>query len=358
MSMQPNLYPASMATIAYAREGNRRRVSSYDKKGGNDDRVHVSPGSSTVLMDVNKPGMLTHIWFTIATDSRVPEQDYLRKMVLRCYWDGETVPSVEAPVGDFFGMGHGQAHNFVSAPLQMSPQDGKGFNCWFPMPFESARIEILNECAETMTVYFYFDYEEYDALPEGLLRFHAQWRRENPTKGTHTEDVSNAEFLFGGCNTTGDENYVILEAQGRGHYVGCNVNIHNLRDTAKWDWPGEGDDMIFIDGESWPPTLHGTGTEDYFNTSWCPTQEYNAPYHGIIAPGKDNWKDKITYYRYHIQDPVMFRESIRVTIEHGHDNGRSDDWSSTAYWYQTEPHKPFDPILPVSERLPIYEEVL
>jgi hypothetical protein len=124
---------------------------------------------------------------------------------------------------------------------------------------------------------------------------------------------------------TGDENYVLLEAKGRGHYVGCNVNIHNLRDTSKWDWPGEGDDMIFIDGEKWPPSLHGTGTEDYFNMSWCPIQEYTAPYHGIILPGKENWKDYITYYRYHIQDPVMFKKSIRVTIEHGHNNGRSDD---------------------------------
>ena len=136
------------------------------------------------------------------------------------------------------------------------------------------------------------------------------------------------------------------------------MNIHNLRDTSKWDWPGEGDDMIFIDGESWPPQLHGTGTEDYVNMAWCPTQEYHAPYHGIILPGKDNWKDKITYYRYHIQDPVMFEKSIRVTIEHGHNNHRSDDWSSTAYWYQTEPHKEFPKLPEVEKRLPFYEEVL
>ena len=137
-----------------------------------------------------------------------------------------------------------------------------------------------------------------------------------------------------------------------GLYRMCGV------DTSKWDWPGEGDDMIFIDGESWPPQLHGTGTEDYVNMAWCPTQEYHAPYHGIILPGKDNWKDKITYYRYHIQDPVMFEKSVRVTIEHGHNNHRSDDWSSTAYWYQTEPHKEFPKLLEVEERLPYYEEIL
>lgn len=151
---------------------------------------------------------------------------------------------------------------------------------------------------------------------------------------------------------------MLLEAQGHGHYVGCNINIHNLRDSAKWDWPGEGDDMIFIDDELWPPSLHGTGTEDFFNLSWCPTQEYNAPYHGIILPGNDNWKGYITYYRYHIQDPVMFDKSIRVTMEHGHNNNRSDDWSSTAYWYQSEPHKPFKAFPCVAGRLPVEEEIL
>jgi hypothetical protein len=109
--------------------------------------------------------------------------------------------------------------------------------------------------------------------------------------------------------------------------------------------------MIFVDDEPFPPSLHGTGSEDYFNTSWCPTQEYSAPYHGITMPGGPNWSGKISLYRFHIEDPVCFRESIRVTIEHGHNNHRSDDISSTAYWYQTEPHLPFN-LMPVEQRLP------
>lgn len=356
--MKDFLYPASIPTIAYQREGRRRRASSYDRRGGNDDRVHIAPGETLTLASLNGPGMITHIWMTIATDSREREQDYLRKMTMRMFWDDEKTPSVEAPVGDFFGMGHGMTRNFVSAPLQMSPEDGKGFNCWFPMPFESAVLTMENECREDMTVYFYVDYEAYRALPEGLLRFHAQFRRENPTDGIPDGGMSNREWLFGGENRTGAGNYVILDALGRGHYVGCNLNIHNFRDTAQWDWPGEGDDMIFIDGEEWPPELHGTGTEDYVNMAWCPTQTYSAPYHGIIAPGGENWKDKLTYYRYHIQDPVMFEKSIRVTMEHGHANRRSDDWSSTAYWYQTEPHAPFPAYPTLAERLPIHRETL
>ena len=113
--------------------------------------------------------------------------------------------------------------------------------------------------------------------------------------------------------------------------------------------------MIFIDGMKWPPQLHGTGTEDYVNMAWCPQQEYSAPYHGLILGGDANWKGKITYYRYHIQDPISFKKSIKVTIEHGHNNNRSDDWSTTAYWYQTVQHKPFPTILPVEERMPVDE---
>lgn len=168
--------------------------------------------------------------------------------------------------------------------------------------------------------------------------------------------MDNAIFEFGGKNTTGADNYVLLDAVGRGHYVGCNLNIHNLRPTLEWNWYGEGDDMIFIDGEAWPPSLHGTGMEDYFDTAWCPTQEYSSPYHGIILGGGPNWSGKVSFYRYHIQDPIMFEKSIRVTIEHGHANRRSDDYSSTAYWYQDEPHGERAPLPPVRDRLPLPDQ--
>lgn len=366
--MKDFLYPlASMSTLAFMRDSKRKRISSYDRTGGNDDRVHICPGENRLIADIHASGCINHIWCTLADtnagEAWVGEENAFRKIVIRMYWDGEENPSVEVPIGDFFGMGHAMCKNYVSAPLQMSPEDGKGFNCWFPMPFASnAKIEIFNECDNGILLYFYIDYEEYRSFPEGLLRFHATWNRECPTQGYDQGNMGNMEWLFGGeggtpdkihLNTTGDENYVLLEAEGRGHYVGCNVNIHNLRDSSKFDWPGCGDDMIFIDGEKWPPNLHGTGTEDYFNTAWCPYQEYDAPYHGILLGGKDNWKGKISYYRYHIQDPVMFEKSIRVTIEHGHNNNRTDDWSSTAYWYQTEPHKKLKVLPQVKDRLPI-----
>ena len=343
---------ADLSSIFLAREGRRRRASSFDRSGGNEDYFVLSAGETRPLADISGCGIVTHIWMTVASPSG--EEFLLRKIVLRMYWDGEENPSAEVPLGDFFGMGHGMSRNFVSAPLQMSPQGGSGLNCWWPMPFrKGARIEAVNSCDKEIFLYYYIDYEERASLPEDALYFHAVWHRECPTKGREeSEFASHNDWCFSGKNTTGEGNYVVLEAEGRGHYCGCNLNIHNLSDSALWNWPGEGDDMIFIDDEK-TPSLHGTGTEDYVNMAWCPQQEYSAPYHGIILGGKDNWMGKITYYRYHIQDPVMFEKNIRVTIEHGHDNHRSDDWSSTAYWYQTEPHKPMPPLPPVKARLPL-----
>jgi hypothetical protein len=331
------------------------RASSWDRTGGNDDRLTIAPGATAVLAEIGEPGVVRHVWTTIACR----EADYLRRIVLRMFWDGEAEPSVEVPIGDFFGIGHARTRNFSSLPLQMSPEDGKAFNCWFPMPFDSARIEVESQCSEEdVFLYYYVDYELVAEPDPALARFHAQWRRENPTEGISDAGMSNDEFSFGGENAHGAGNYVILEAEGEGHYVGCNLNIQNLRRTGlnNFNWYGEGDDMFFVDGEAFPPSLHGTGTEDYFNTAWCPTQEYNAPYHGLVLPGEQNWWGKVSYYRFHVEDPVRFRRSIRVTIEHGHANRRSDDYSSTAYWYQAEPHAPFPALPAVAERLPRPDE--
>ena len=348
----------SLHSLIFEKNTKRKRVSSFDRTGGNDDRLYIQPGETVVIADIKGAGIINHIWMTHQNGNFVEEKNSLRKVQLKMYWDGEENPSVLTPLGDFFGMGHGLCKNFVSAPLQMSPQDGKALNSWWQMPFASgAKVEITNECDMQLILYFYIDYEELESLPENTLRFHATWYRELPTQGHDEKDfIDHNDWCFGGNNTSGEENYVVLEAKGKGHYCGCHINIHNLNTSNLWDWPGEGDDMIFVDGEAWPPNLHGTGTEDYVNMAWCPTQEYSAPYHGLILGGDDNWKGKITYYRYHILDPIMFERDIKVTIEHGHNNNRSDDWSSVAYWYQTEPHMPLKALPKVEDRLPILDE--
>ena len=351
-----------LADLARLREGRRRRASSWDRSGGNADFLAIGPGQTAVLCDIEGAGVIRHIWCTMHAPA---DRSYARTTLLRMYWDDATSPCVEAPIGDFFGIGHAIVKNFVSLPLTMSPQDGRGFNCFFPMPFASrARMEVTNEGQSVMIFYYYVDYEEHHRLEDGLGRFHAQWRRENPTEGwgqgRFDDDIEAGHIgeyrrqVWATPNLDGKGNYLMLEAKGRGHYVGCNLNI-DCFSRQKNDWYGEGDDMIFIDGDVWPPTLHGTGSEDYFNTAFSPREEYNTPYHGVtVYSGTPDWpwKGKNSLYRFHIEDPMMFQKSIRVTIEHGHANNLWNDYSSTAYWYQTEPHAPFPPMLPVEKRLP------
>ena len=351
---------SSLADLARLREGVRReRVSSWNKTGANFDFWPLEARENREIADIRGAGCIKHIWMTMYS----PDPLYARKVVLRVWWDGESAdsPSVEAPIGDFFGIGHGIVKNFWSLPLTMSPQDGKGFNCFFQMPFaEGARFAVENETDDELRLYFYIDYEAYQKLETGYGRFHAQWRRENPVSGwgdpsrkfRHNPDY--AREVRSVPNLTDENNYLILEAAGKGHYVGCHLDI-DCYVQDKTNWYGEGDDMFVIDGEPWPPRLHGTGTEDYFNTAFCPREEFCAPYHGItVYSGSEEWrwKGKNSVFRFHVEDPIYFERSIRVSIEHGHANNLTRDYSSTAYWYQAEPHLAFPQLLPVEARLP------
>jgi hypothetical protein len=368
-----------LAALPRLRDYRSKRVSSYDRAGGNRDWVDVEAGATQIVADISGAGCIRHIWMTMW----FPNDDYLRRVVLRFYWDGHAEPSVECPIGDFFGLGHARRKNFVTAVLQMSPQDGRGFNSYWPMPFrEAARIEVENQGSKKHPLYYYVDYEAYEsaAAVDGLSRFHVQWRRENPTvgwgdeynqlqehlaKGPGTADAPRWRDLmhFGGdprsLNLSNRENYVILDARGDGIYCGAHLDV-DIFDRQKNDWFGEGDDMIFIDGEPWPPSLHGTGTEDWYNCAFGPDQEYTAPYHGILLHTGTptwKWKGKQSVYRYHVEDPVRFRRSIHVSIEHGHANKLSNDYSSTAYYYLSKPARGGPPLPPVEQRLPRPDEL-
>jgi hypothetical protein len=332
--------------------------------------VTLAPGECREIGRIDGAGCVKHIWMTMM--SLPAERHELRQTVLRMFWDGAPHPAVAVPLGDFFGVGFGLRRNFSSLPLQMSPEGGRAFNCWFPMPFaDGARFEVENQGSHQRIFYFYIDYEEYRSLPADLTRFHAWWNRQDPTAGTARErgytrkDYGlddrrpvGAGLGLGGPwqqpNLTGERNYVILHARGRGQYVGCNLNVDVFERQVN-DWYGEGDDMIFVDGEAWPPSLHGTGTEDYFGTAFCPKQEFSAPYHGLTVYSGDEawpWGGKNSMYRFHVEDPIRFESEIRVTIEAGHDNELANDYSSTAYWYQHPSSDPLPPLPPVAERIP------
>lgn len=293
---------------------------------------------------------------------------------------------MEAPLGDFFGVGHGTLSHYVSLPFNIvSRFDPIGrrhraaLNCFLPMPFSrGARITLTNDGDEDVdAVYFYVDYEVYppERAPDDALRFHAQWRCERPTAppadfatweptpdqiaearrayGDRTEE--HVQRIWSYPNLSDRENYVMLEAEGRGHYVGCNLSVDNIDPMPGFGWFGEGDDTIAVDGEPFPPSLHGTGTEDYFCAAYCyPTGKYDGPYHGVSLAGDvETWAGKWTTYRFHIEDTIAFERSIRVSIEHGHGNTQANDYSSVAYWYQELPSRPF-PL--VSARLPLSDD--
>lgn len=324
--------------ISTLRDAIAKRASSFSREGGYIDAVPIKAGQTLTLLDANGAGAIRHIWMTINS----PAKFHLREMVLRMYWDGETDPSVEVPVGDFFGTGFGMYHSWHSLPLTVQ---GKAMNCYFPMPFGSkARVTVTNEGSQDVAYFFYqLDYEVYPSasVVADKGRFHATWRRENPTKAVPTEQTHR-------LHPSGDNNYIFVDATGKGQIVGVVLNVQGF----STGWWGEGDDMWFVDGEKWPPAIHGTGLEDYFGNAWGFQDEFNYPFIGYSRKGNEDATGFHTMYRFHIQDPIYFAKSILGGIEHGHANSRSDDFSSTAYWYQTEPHKKFEPLPPVEKRMP------
>lgn len=316
-----------LADLPRLKEFTARRHSSYDRAGGNMDGGQddpIRPGETRTIAEMEGAGAITHIWMTVCTK----DPNHLKNFVLRMFWDGEEAPSVESPLGDFFGLGHGRYYQYASLPIQIGTD--RGLNSFWRMPYShGARITLTNEGPiASRAFYYYVDYEEHGRIPADTGRFHAQYRQAYPPAP--------------------GANYVLLEATGRGHYVGCNLSIHNR--AAGW-W-GEGDDMFFIDGDE-RPTLHGTGSEDYFCGAWSYGKPFSNPYFGCpLIEGGHTQNALWNVYRYHLEDPIPFRDSIRVTIEHGHANNRDDDLSSVAYWYQVEPHVPYPPLPGPADRLP------
>jgi len=323
----------------------QKRISSYDRSGGNADSRQIAPGETLILLDEPGPGTITHIWITIADD----EQFHLKKLVLRMYWDAEETPSVEAPIGDFFGLGNGEYFRYESAVLAVASD--KALNSFFPMPFlKHARITVTNEGKQRVDAfYFNIDYQAHaKPLPLDTLYFHAQYRQAYPASGWTNQWHSNGDPLVDGKkNLTGEGNYVWLEARGKGHFVGVTMSVLQNQDN----WWGEGDDMFFIDGESLP-SINGTGSEDYFLGAWGFGRPFSYATYGAPVVGSEFAGSRTSVYRFHLDSPIPFNKSLKATIEHGHANHRSDNYSSVAYWYQTEPHAAFPALPPVDQRIP------
>lgn len=329
-SMSQVNFSGELYDLAKMKSGVRnRRVSSYDKSGNNRDHLKdIKPGETRTVAEIQGIGVINHIWITMALG---PDRLNRNDVIIRMYWDGNDYPSVESPIGPFFGQGWNEQYNYAAFPLSAGPGNGTGLSSYFTMPFaKGARIEIENQTDETIgAFYFYVDYLEMKKLPEDMGRFHAWYNHEL------TEALPEGETEWGvtgkeGENNDGANNYVFADIQGKGHFVGINYYVHCPTPM----WYGEGDDMWFIDGET-TPSMIGTGTEDFFNTSWCPKETYSHPYFGYPRVNNDiGWLGRTHVYRFFVNDPVFFEKSLKATIEHGHNNNLTLDMATVAYWYQ------------------------
>lgn len=312
--------------------------------------MNFSSGTTEILADIEGAGIINHIWITV-TDRTEKDFFVLSDLVLRMYWDHEEEPSVECPLGDFFCNGFGTSCRINSFPITVNPV--RGFNCYFQMPFcKHAKITVENQHEAEIPRFFYqIDYTLYDELPSDTVFFHAQYRRQRLT--------------------TPKNDYVILDGvKGCGHYVGTYLALTALERY----WYGEGEVKFFLDGDQEYPTICGTGLEDYFGGAWgfVPDQRretlakeelYQTPFQGFpffsAREENFNWRFEGAtapmrgFYRWHILDAIHFQKDLKVTVQqmgncHKGYFERQDDYSTVAYWYQTEPHISF-PVLPSKE---------
>jgi hypothetical protein len=303
-----------MAALSTSQTYSAARVSSYNREGGPRDNFWIpTTGEEITLADIKGPGAITHIW----TTHRGGGHD----LILRMYWEGSLQPSVEAPIGDFYGVAMGVNAPLNSIPIQVS-SDGRARNCWWYMPFnESARITVSapyseeNAKRESVSLYFYIDYHIFAKPIEDIHYFHARFMETDPTER--------------------GKPVLLAEAEGDGHFVGLIMG-HRGRTPG---WFGEGDDIITVDGKV---SFLGTGTEDYFCDAWG-FRVFSDLYHGVPYLEERGVGQRLSAYRFHILDPIPFRKSFRFEIEHWPwitplpNTGRGY-YSSVSFWYQKEIH--------------------
>ncbi len=302
----------------------------------NDDSKRPIPGETVTLADLAGPGIVTHLWITVAAN----EYGWPRLLRLRVYYDGSPEPSVDAPLGDFFAVGHGFERPVKSLMVRAS-SDGRARNSYWPMPFrKSCRITVTNEGRRRVAnLYYHVDWEKVKELPPGTAYFHARYRQALPAPAD-------------------GKPYVFLDVQGRGFYVGTVLSVIQ----AEAGWFGEGDDHFFVDGEK-KASIEGTGSEDYFNDAWGLHVE-DGPYTGVPVAEGTGLGSRMTAYRWHLTDPIPFQHSLHFEIEHkgwtykpdgsvkSSFGERVDLMSSVSFWYQEGVARGLPPVPYGSARLP------
>jgi hypothetical protein len=315
----PDSFPSGLSDLPRLKPFTAHRTSSNNPFiWSNDDSKRIMPGETLVMADLTGPGMVDHIWVTVADN----EYAWPRLVRLRIYYDEKKTPSVDVPLGDFFGVGHGYERELDSLPVRDS-SFGRARNSYWPMPFrKSCRITVTDEGNRPVTFFYYHvDWQKHDSLPTDVTYFHAYYRQERPA--------------------ISGKNYEFLSVHGTGHYVGTVLNVIQ----AGVGWFGEGDDLFYVDGAK-HPQITGTGTEDYVNDAWGLRVAY-GPWTGTPVAEGERIGARLGAYRWHIPDPIPFTKSLWAGIEHAgwtyNSDGslrsgfeeRPDYFSSTAFWYQT-----------------------
>ncbi len=295
-----------------------------------DKHVTIGPGERFQLCDLRGPGRIVRLWCTIPLWG---QRHALRDAVWRMSWDGEAEPSVLCPLGDLFGAAFGRPRTLVSDRVVVA---GGALLSRFEMPFDRrAVIEIENTGSKPLRQLFYqVGWERHDEPHPDLATFHAQYRQQTPTSP--------------------DRPYRVLDATGRGRFVGLKIDMQNrswwlkppLRAIAMPRGAGlglmEGWESVTLDGEQ-PPRLVGTGGEDYFNGGfYFAGGPFSTPTHGCIV--RSFPAGRVSAYRFHVDDPIAFERSLTFDMDHGFRNQMQGDVSSVAYWYQREPHGQFPPL--------------
>ena len=269
------------------------------------------PGETVDLANIEGPGTIRHIWMTIS--NRKPET--FRSFVIRAYWDGQEHPSIECPLGDFFGFAHGKVESYQSAVHSLGRN--AGMNVWLPMPFlKQAHVTLTNETERAVTIYYQIDYTIGDEHPPGVGRLHVLFDRQNPT--TLKQDFE-----------------LLPQRTGKGRYLGSVVGVRALSKN----WWGEGEIKVFMDGDEAFPTICGTGTEDWVGLSYG-LQQTPFLYHGANL----SQKQYHSFYRWHLPDPIYWHDTCRITIQQiAWKDGlveTQDDWSAATFWYEPVPSAP------------------
>ncbi|MHC4406609.1 MAG: glycoside hydrolase family 172 protein [Planctomycetota bacterium] len=281
----------------------------------------IEPGQTVQLCDIEGPGTIRHIWLTTARDPAAQ-----RALVVRAWWEGQEHPSIECPVGDFFGFAHGRIMPYHSAVHSVGSTGGR--NVWLPMPFvKRAKMTFTNEGAAAVPVYYQIDYTVGDGLPDDVGRLHVLFRRENPT-------------------TTKEDFELLPERKNKGRFIGSVIGIRNLHPGQWW---GEGEVKVFMDGDKEFPTICGTGSEDYVGLAWG-IQQTPFLYNGCSL----NENNFVSMYRWHLPDPIAWRRHARITIQQiAWKNGLAeteDDWSTATFWYEPTPSAPLPEMPDVEAR--------